>query len=151
MRSHLVVRGHTRRAMLHRFRPVIGLRTHRPGDWSSQQGNRSVAPSPISPETEERIELLFPPDEHKFVRAILLEQCGNNLPLSQNIDEVALERLRFAALKLSEGTLDKLDHAIALAKSDWRDLLTAAGFGRDVNAHWAWLPERKYLRQRSHE
>jgi hypothetical protein len=108
------------------------------------QGNPIVARSQISPETEKRIGLLFPPDEHELVRAILLEECGNNLPFLQDIDEVALERFRFAALKLSEGKLDKLDHAIALAKSDWRDLLTAAGFGRDVNAHWAWLPERKY-------
>jgi hypothetical protein len=103
-----------------------------------------MAPSQISPETEKRIGLLFSPDEHEPVRAILLEECGSNLPFSRDVDEAAVERFRFAALKLSEGRLDKLDHAIALAKSDWRDLLMAADFGRDVNAHWAWLPERKY-------
>jgi hypothetical protein len=56
--------------------------------------------------------------------------------------EAASERLQFAALKLSEGNLDKLDRAVALAKIDWRDLLMAAGFGEDIKAHLAWLPQR---------
>jgi hypothetical protein len=48
--------------------------------------------------------------------------------------------VRFAALKLSEGRLDRLEEAIKLAQTDWRDLLVAAGFAHDVEAHLNWLP-----------
>jgi hypothetical protein len=100
--------------------------------------------SQLSTETEKRISLLFPPNEQQLVRAVLFEECGNNLPLLENLDETKLERFHFAALKLSEGKLDKLDHAIALAKADWRDLLMAAGFGEDVEAHKSWLPAQTW-------
>ncbi len=103
-----------------------------------------MPPSLVSLETERRIALLFPPDQRELVRVILSEECGNNLPFLNDLDEVKLERFQFAALKLSEGDLVKFDEAIALAKRDWRDLLMAAGFGDDVNAHVSWLPERMW-------
>ena len=91
-------------------------------------------------ETEKRIALLFPFEERAFVREVLSDHCGRNLPFIEHSDEVKLERVQFAALKLSEGKLDKLDRAVALAKRDWRDLLVAAGFAEDINAHLSWLP-----------
>ena len=48
---------------------------------------------------------------------------------------MSLERLRYAALKLSGGRLDALREAVELARIDWRDLLMGAGFGYDVHAH----------------
>jgi hypothetical protein len=81
-----------------------------------------------SAETEKRISLLSPPDQQQLVRNLLFEQCRNNLPFLENVDE-RIECFQFAALKLSEGKLSELDRAIALAKADWRDLLMAAGFG----------------------
>jgi len=74
----------------------------------------------------------------------MLEECGNNLPFLQDFDEFKLERFRFAALKLSEGQLNKLDRAVAIAKRDWRDLLVAAGFANNIEAHRSWLPERTW-------
>src|ERR1700681_1156724 len=103
-----------------------------------------MAPSLVSLETEKRIALLFAPDQRELVRVILSEECGNNLPFLNDLDDVQLERFQFAALKLSEGDLDKFDRAIALAKSDWRDLLMAAGFGEDISAHASWLPEQMW-------
>ena len=100
--------------------------------------------SQLSRETEKRISLLFPPDEQQLVRTVLFEECGNNLALLEKLDERKLERFQFAALKLSEGKLDKLNDAIALAKADWRDLLMAAGFGEDVDAHKSWLPAQMW-------
>jgi hypothetical protein len=50
-----------------------------------------------------------------------------------------LERVRFAALKLSEGNMEKLHRAVKLAKADWRDLLVAAGFADSVHAHKHWV------------
>lgn len=102
----------------------------------------AVASSEVSQETEKRIALLFPLSERALVRSILSEQCGHNLPFMDHVDEAKLERFQFAALKLSEGKLDKLSRAVALAKRDWRDLLIAAGFAEDINVHRSWLPSR---------
>lgn len=52
-----------------------------------------------------------------------------------------MERIRFAALKLSRGNPHKLLRAIEEARMDWRDLLMAAGFGTDENAHEIWAKE----------
>jgi hypothetical protein len=48
------------------------------------------------------------------------------------------ERIQCAALKLSQGRIDLLCDAIALARTDWRDLLVAAGFDHDAKAHLDW-------------
>ena len=78
------------------------------------------------------------------MQTILVEECGNNLPFLHNTDEAGMDRFRFAALKLSGGDLDKLRDAVRLAKTDWRDLLAAAGFANDVTAHRSWLPARPW-------
>ena len=96
----------------------------------------------LSSETEWRILFLFPPDRREQARALLQEECGNNLPFCQKLDGTAMERIRFAALRLSGGDLGKLQKAILLAKTDWRDLLVAAGFADDATAHRSWVPER---------
>jgi hypothetical protein len=63
----------------------------------------------------------------------------------EQADSIGLERCRFAALKLSCGQLEKLRGAIELAAKDWRDLLMAAGFGRDLEAHLRWLPSENHF------
>jgi hypothetical protein len=99
----------------------------------------------VSPEAETRIALLFSPAEREKVRTILRDECGNNLPLLGHLDQVAIDRFRFAALKLSNSDLGKLRDAVRLAKTDWRDLLVAACFADDINAHKFWLPpERRW-------
>lgn len=95
----------------------------------------------LSPETQRRVELMFAPSTRAEVTELLVNECGANLPLLQNLDEVQLERFRFAALKLSDGSLEKLHKAIALAKLDWRDLLASAGF-HSANSHTSWLPKK---------
>ena len=95
----------------------------------------------LSPETWERINLLFSAEEREEVATLLDEQCGNNLPFLGRLNEYELERYRFAALKLSGGSLPQLHRAIKTAQTDWRDLLMVAGFGHDVHAHETWLPE----------
>jgi hypothetical protein len=49
-----------------------------------------------------------------------------------------MERIWFAALKLGKGDLPAFEAAIRLGKTDWRDLLMAAGFGEDLDAHRRW-------------
>jgi len=94
---------------------------------------------PLSPETKRRLEVIFRPEEQDEAAALLVDECGNNLPLLEGFNAVQLERFRFAALKLSEGDLGRLYEAVDLAQSDWRDLLVAAGFADDVKAHQKWL------------
>ena len=96
--------------------------------------------SPLSPATLKRLELLFGPAKRPEAARILVEECGNNLPSCENLDSRGLERFRFAALKLSRGRLDELRRAVRLAQIDWRDLLMAADFGHDVQAHLSWWP-----------
>lgn len=85
--------------------------------------------SPLTPPVSVRLELLFDGEERDEARR-LLEEDGD-----------MGERTRIAALKLSDGSLDKLVRAIELAQTDFRDLLVAAGFAHDVRAHLAWMPE----------
>jgi hypothetical protein len=84
---------------------------------------------------------MFRAQEQERVRTVLLEQCGNNLPLLAKCSSTDMDRFRFAVLKLSGGSLIGLDEAIRLAKEDWRDLLIAAEFSKDVKAHESWLPK----------
>lgn len=100
-----------------------------------------MTPVPLSHETRRRIDALFAPVGRAAAERLLVAECGNNLPFCEHSTAESLERLRFAALKLSEGSLQKLREAVELAKLDWRDLLMAAGFGHDVAAHAAWFPE----------
>jgi hypothetical protein len=103
----------------------------------------------LTSETEKRIALLFPEDQQDAVRALLLEECGHNLPFLQKLDPVGMDRFRFAALKLSHGNMHKLREAVNLAKTDWRDLLVAAGFANNVDAHVGWLPGPAFDNQAS--
>lgn len=94
----------------------------------------------LTAKTRQHIAAIFP-DDQEIVADLLLKECGANLPFLENADPVRLERYRFAALRLSRGDLSKLDIVIELAKRDWRDLLVAAGFGEDTEAHLRWNPQ----------
>lgn len=105
---------------------------------------RIVNPEPVklSPGTRRRIAILFEPEHVAEATRRMETECGANLPGCQGLDARGVERLRYAALKLSEGSLTKLQRAIVLAQRDWRDLLVAADFADDVKAHTRWLPGR---------
>ena len=95
----------------------------------------------LSPATRQHVAALFAPAEIPEAEALLARECADNLPLlGDPITPQGLERLRFAALRLSGGRLGRLREAIQVAKSDWRDLLMGAGFAHDVHAHRRWRP-----------
>jgi hypothetical protein len=71
----------------------------------------------------------------------LRKSAGTTCSFCDDSDEIQMERIRFAALKLSKGNPHKLLRAIEEARVDWRDLLLAAGFGTDENAHDIWAKE----------
>ena len=95
----------------------------------------------LSGEVSSRLEALFAGDDAELAAALLEAECGRNLPFCAAPDRARLiERIRIAALKLSAGKLDALESAVAMAKQDWRDVLVAAGFGEDTEAHLRWWP-----------
>jgi len=95
---------------------------------------------PLSFETRRRLDALFVGPAREAAAELLITQCGDNLPLWVNPDEKGLERIRFAALKLSGGSLAELQRAVQIAQVDWRDVLVAAGFAYDVRVHETWFP-----------
>ena len=95
----------------------------------------------LSPRTRQLVEIIFSPKRVAEATRWLEEECGNNIPFCDKHDEYQMERIRFAALKLSNGNIQKLLGAIDEARMDWRDLFTAADFGYDVNAHELWAKD----------
>ncbi len=95
----------------------------------------------LSEPTRRRLEALFATGDRAEATRLLGEDCAANLPFSGDATPESLERVRFAALKLSGGDLTELVDAVALAQTDWRDLLVVAGFANDPVAHEAWWPE----------
>jgi hypothetical protein len=97
----------------------------------------------LSSRTKSHVAALFRAQDVAAAERLLVEECGANLPiLGASGTPESLERVRFAALRLSGGRIDRLRDAVALAKTDWRDLLVAAGFADDIRAHEAWQPRR---------
>ncbi len=96
----------------------------------------------LSPLTRQHVAALFAAADVAEAERLLVSECGANLPLIGDATPTGLERIRFAALRLSEGAVPRLRDAIALAQADWRDLLVAADFGDDVDAHLSWQPRR---------
>ncbi len=95
----------------------------------------------LSPGTVRRIAALFPEAERDGVAALLTTECGDNLPFVDASGAEGIERIRYAVLKIGNGSLDRLLLALGLARRDWRDALVGAGFAEDVRAHLHWLPE----------
>jgi hypothetical protein len=82
---------------------------------------------PLSRATKHRIRALFAPGDWSTVEELLIHRCGNTLPFLDASHGRLAERIRFAVLKLSGGTLEDLRRAIDEAQVDWRDTLVAAG------------------------
>ena len=95
----------------------------------------------LTQRTTKVIAALFPKNEQGIVSDELVTNCSTNIPGCDNWSNVQLERIWFAVLKLSVGQLNKLESSIKLANTDYRDLLMAADFGCDLEAHNKWFKE----------
>lgn len=93
----------------------------------------------LSPKVSAKLEQLFPQEQRTAAAALLETECGAGLPLIASQGAEGIERIRCAALKISEGSLEKLHTAVQLANSDWRVVLVAAGFANSALAHLPWL------------
>lgn len=79
----------------------------------------------ISTRLGRRIQLEFP--HHPNLVASALGELTSEVLPGEARDSVEIERIQVAALLLAEGDLRKLDDALLLGKTDWRDLLVAGG------------------------
>ena len=93
----------------------------------------------LSENTLRLVQHIFPSEHHAAVISALEARCGSGLPLWVSSTPEGLERIRFAVLKLSYGSLSEFECAIAIANIDWRDVLVAAGFGNNLLAHINWF------------
>src|SRR5262249_15160361 len=98
---------------------------------------------PLSSLTQVRVSELFRASDVKAATELLEAECGDNLPLVNDVTPRGLERIRFAVLRMSQGDIARMKSACARAKRDWRDILMAAGFGQDAGAHLSWVPDRR--------
>ncbi len=97
----------------------------------------------LSSGTIRRIAALFPESQQAEVAELLIAECGDNLPFADTLGAAGVERVQFAVLKLSGGSIDLLWDEVELAQLDWRDALVGAGFGDDEQAHLGWLADAK--------
>jgi len=95
---------------------------------------------PLSEATRERLTALFDSNDLATAEQLLVALTGE--PSASPATPESLERLRFAAIRVSGGTVHGLREALDLATTDWRDLLAAARFAGDVRAHSQWKPLR---------
>ena len=98
----------------------------------------AIAPIALSEAAEQRLQLVFAPEERREARRMLVYECGAGIE-QWGSDPAAYDRLRFAAMKASFGRIEGLRRAIAIAQTDWRDLFMEAGFGHDAREHERWL------------
>lgn len=102
-----------------------------------------LARIPLSQETQERLNVLFHGKDRQTA-ARSLSWFGSGLagwPGKDPKDPKSLERIRFAVLKLSQGSLAEMEWWMDQARRDWRDVLVEAGFAHDVKAHESWFPD----------
>jgi len=99
----------------------------------------------LSPGSVKRLNILFPKEEDRqWARQLLYEKCGNNLRWpSEGTNDApeCADRVRFSALKYSRGSRARLEKAVELGQTDWRDLLASAGFANDPGRHLKWEPK----------
>jgi len=95
----------------------------------------------ITQNTAKAISALFPAVVQNDVISELETKCSNNVPGCDSWTESQLERIWFAVLKLSNGEMNKLESFIKVANTDYRDLLMAAEFGSDLEAHNKWFSQ----------
>lgn len=92
---------------------------------------------PLTPAARDRAARLFSGTELELVVTELETECGAGLCPGWSAEQ--LDRVHFAVLKLSSGSLELFDQAVGLAKTDVRDLFLAAGF-EQPGAHVRWRP-----------
>jgi len=96
----------------------------------------------LTARTRLAIRALFADTLWARVERTLTDECTPQAVHAADFTTCDMERIWLAALASSGGDLSRLDAAVLLAQTDWRDLLVGAGFGSDGSAHLRWTPSR---------
>jgi len=79
------------------------------------------------------------PIESSFVISQLQDYCEYLSEFfSEESEPETYERFCLAILKIAKTSTEKLNMAIELGKTDYRDLLVSAGFGNSITVHNEW-------------
>ncbi len=92
----------------------------------------------LTPATCQLILRVFSSQDQAEAAQILANECADNLPFMEHQNEVGLEPVRFAVLKLSRGNIAELKWWASITRVDWHDVLAAAGFAGSPTAHQEW-------------
>ena len=68
----------------------------------------------ITLKTIELIDKYFSAPENELALSLIMDECGNNLPFFEQAGPKDLERVRFAAIKFSDGDIDRLTTIVQL-------------------------------------
>lgn len=93
--------------------------------------DKAVPKVEITDHVRQCVAKLFSPGEAPEVIRILEDECHDYG-----------ERIHCAVLKISRGDIGRLRAAVKESHLDYRDVLMAADFGYDVNAHMKWNGEK---------
>jgi hypothetical protein len=93
---------------------------------------------PLSDRTLSLIKALFKDPFRSRVINALGTEVSEDTPFCTNETPEGMERIRFAVIKLIHEDWKNFDYALKEAKTDWRDLLMAAGFGYSVDEYNRW-------------
>ena len=93
----------------------------------------------LAPRVAALIAAHCPPERAQAVRDLLLTGCSTTLPGVRPGWLDLIERIQAGVLRRSGWDPAILAAQVRLARTDWRDLLMAAGFGEDLTAHARWL------------
>ncbi len=84
---------------------------------------RTYEPVPLTAAVESKLRETFAGEDQAEAAALLVRECGRNLPFNDPPNLANLEQIRLAVIELSGGKLSELQQQIAVAKEDWRDVL----------------------------
>ena len=88
------------------------------------------------------MEFVFSPNHRAPAVALLDVRCGYSVPGFSRAPDAEIERIRYAALKLSDGDLQKLKRTVEDIRLDFRDVILEAGFG-EVGSDGNWFPPKR--------
>ena len=81
---------------------------------------------------------VFSTDKRVYIISVLVNELGGNLPGIDRDWNNLIERIWFAAIKVSCGKVEEFSKAVELVKIDWRDLLVWAEFADNADEHNIW-------------
>lgn len=94
-------------------------------------------PIPLSTRCLKVVERLFDEPRRSHIARRLVEEVSENIPFCDKHKPEDMDRIRFSIMKLLTEPGEDEDSVFELARIDWRDLFTAAGF-HSTTAHFEW-------------